>query len=197
MLVVVVLAVLPGPDTMLIIRNTLAGGWRQGAMTTAGVSAASAFQGLLVSLGLAAVIIQIHPLFLAVKWAGIAYLIWLAFGMLRAAIRGAYRDDSAAGGVKRGWAGFRQGFTCNITNPKIMMFYLSLLAQFVGPDAPFVTWLAHAWFTPLVGFAWCLVVVTLVGRVRGWLQQRVIRRVLDSSVGLVLVAFSAKLASDS
>ncbi len=87
LLVAVALVLTPGADFALIVRNSLSGGRRHGAMTTFGVSSAAALQGLLVTIGVAGVIVRVQPVFLAIKWAGVAYLAWLAFSLLRSAAR--------------------------------------------------------------------------------------------------------------
>jgi threonine/homoserine/homoserine lactone efflux protein len=106
--VAVALVLTPGADFALIVRNSLAGGRRQGVATTMGVSSAAALQGLLVSLGIASVIVRVHPVFLTIKWVGIAYLAWIAWTSLRSAVRGEYSAASSSVEVST-WVGFRQG----------------------------------------------------------------------------------------
>lgn len=193
---VVVLAVVavPGADFVVTLRNTIAGGCGTGAATASGVGAASFIQGTLVSLGLGAVIVQSQPVFMALKWLGIGYLVLLAVQSLRSARRGQY--DSAELGDLPGERrrGLRQGFLTNITNPKMFVFYLSLLPQFVGPTASLWSWLAHAWMLPLLGTSWLLVVVVLGGALREKLLRPLARRIIDATSGLALLAFSARLA---
>jgi threonine/homoserine/homoserine lactone efflux protein len=88
LVVAVVLVLTPGADFALIVRNSVAGGRRYGIATTLGVSSAAAVQGLLVSFGIASVIIRVHPIFLTIKWLGIAYLAWTGCSMLLSAVRG-------------------------------------------------------------------------------------------------------------
>jgi threonine/homoserine/homoserine lactone efflux protein len=195
-LVVVVLVLVPGADFALVVRTTLGGGRRPGALTVAGVSSAAMLQGALVAAGLAGAVVRLHALFVALRWAGVVYLAWLAFSMLRSAARG---DYAAPGPGRRqpALAAYRQGFLCNATNPKILVFYLSLLSQFVPPDASWATWLVHAWMVPLLGTVWCLIIVAFVGSLRQWLQRRVVRRTLDAVSGLVLAGFCIRLASEA
>jgi len=149
--VAVVLVLTPGADFAVIVRNTVSGGRPAGTATTIGVSAAAALQGLLVSFGLAKLVVRIHPLFLAIKWAGIAYLAYLAVAALLSAVRGRYTAAEEGRRPRSRLTGFGQGFLCNATNPKILVFYLALLPQFVGPAAPWWAWLVHAWTLPLLG----------------------------------------------
>src|SRR5258708_4545208 len=88
--VAIVLVLTPGADLAVIVRNTVAGGRHVGIATTVGVSAAAALQGLLVAFGLAGFIVRAHPVFLAIKCAGIAYLVYLAATALLSAISGRY-----------------------------------------------------------------------------------------------------------
>jgi threonine/homoserine/homoserine lactone efflux protein len=193
--VAAILVLTPGADFAVIVRNTVKGGRRFGVATTLGVSAAAALQGLLVSVGIANLIVGAQPAFLTIKWLGICYLAFIACGSLRRAVRGEYREP-ADRPARSGRRGFQQGFVCNATNPKILVFYLALLPQFVGPAAPWWAWLAHAWTLPVLGTAWCLLVVVLVDRSRTWLTRRPVRRALDATTGLVLLGFCARLARE-
>lgn len=194
--VATVLVLTPGADFAVIVRNTITGGRRVGTATTLGVSTAAALQGLLVSFGLAGFIVRVHPIFLAIKWAGIAYLAYLAASTLWAAARGTYPPDEQGPRPSSTLTGFRQGFLCNATNPKILVFYLALLPQFVGPTAPWWAWLAHAWTLPTLGTCWCLLIVSAVERARTLLSRRPIRRALDALTGIVLLGFCGKLATE-
>ncbi|QNP74765.1 LysE family translocator [Streptomyces roseirectus] len=162
------------------------------------MSSAAVLQGLLVTAGVASVVVRVQPLFLAVKWAGVAYLAWLAFASLRSAVRGHYADIGAHEVSRPSpWIAYRRGFLCNATNPKILVFYLSLLPQFVGQDAPWTAWLAHAWTVPFLGTLWLLLVVGLVGSLRFWLERRPVRRAFDASAGLALCLFCVSLAREA
>ncbi|SEL02840.1 LysE family translocator [Rhodococcus maanshanensis] len=194
--VAVVLVLTPGADFALIVRNSVSGGRRHGIATTFGVSSAAAVQGLLVSFGIASVIIRVHPIFLAIKWFGIAYLAWIGCSMLFSAARGHYAATSAETRPAR-WTGYRQGFLCNATNPKIFVFYLSLLPQFVQPDAPWWVWLLHAWTLPFLGTLWCLLVVAFVGSLRQQFERPAVRRTIDTAAGVVMLGFCSRLAREA
>ena len=193
---VVVLAVVavPGPDFVVTLRNTISGGHVAGAATAVGVGVASVIQGTLVSLGLGTLIVQSRPVFMTLKWLGIAYLAFLAAQSLRSAWRSQYNPTLQETGPGRRSRGLRQGFLCNITNPKMFVFYLSLLPQFVGAGAPIWSWLGHAWTLPLIGTSWLLVIVVLSGAVRERLLRPMTRRVIDTTSGVALLGFSGRLA---
>ncbi|GAB3715215.1 LysE family translocator [Mariniluteicoccus flavus] len=195
LLVVTAVVAAPGADFVVTLRNTVAHGRRAGIATAVGIGAASAIQGTLVALGLGALIVQSHVLFTAIKWLGIAYLVHLGVTSLWAAYRGAY---AAAGDDYRPtgwWRGMRQGFLTNITNPKMLVFYLSLLPQFVSPTASTLTWLVHAWTLPALGTAWMVIVAVGGSMARDHLLRPVVRRVMDAVSGFALLGFGLKLAT--
>jgi threonine/homoserine/homoserine lactone efflux protein len=122
----VVLILIPGPDFAVATRNTLVGGRRRGSWTALGVSSSNLTQGTAAAAGLGALIVRVQPLFEAVKWAGVGYLVYLGAQAIRSAVRGEYPlvggDEP---GRRDGLNGWRQGFTSNITNPKVLVFYLA------------------------------------------------------------------------
>ena len=195
--VVLAVVAVPGVDFVITLRSTIAAGRGAGAAAALGVGAASAIQGALVSVGLGALIVRSQPVFLALKWLGIGYLLLLAGQALWSAWRGRYGDDAdplVARPDARTRA-LRQGFLGNITNPKMFVFYLSLLPQFVGADAALWTWLAHALALPVLGTAWLLVVVVLGGTLRERLLRPLARRITDAVSGVALLGFGVRLAA--
>ncbi len=196
LIVVLAVVAVPGADFVVTLRNTIAGGRSAGGATAAGVGAASFVQGTLVSLGLGTLIVQSQWAFTILKWFGIAYLTFLAMQSLLSAFRGRYESGQHQGEPGRRRRGLRQGFLTNITNPKMLVFYLALLPQFLGPSASVGQWLAYAWALPLIGTAWLLLVAVLGGALREKLLRPVARRVIDTISGIALLGFGARLALD-
>jgi threonine/homoserine/homoserine lactone efflux protein len=194
----VVLIVIPGPDFAVVTKNTLVGGRRRGRWTALGVSSSNLVQGTAAALGLSALIIRVQPLFEAIKWAGVAYLVYLGAQALRSARRGEYTplDADAAASEKQNLAGWRQGFISNITNPKVLIFYLAVLPQFLTPGAGLGWLLVLAWSHAVLSLAYLLVLVTGLHSARRLLMRRKVRRTLDATTGAVLLGFSAKLATE-
>ncbi len=191
--VATVVVLVPGPDFAVVTRNTLTGGRRRGWATSAGVSSSNATQGLAAAAGLGAFIVRSQPLFEAIKWAGVAYLAWLALQALRSAWRGEYavsEDDRSAG------RGFRQGFLSNITNPKVLVFYLAVLPQFMGADPQAWELVALALTHAVISLAYLAVLVAVLDRATRVLRRRAVRRVLDAVTGTALAAFSVRLATE-
>lgn len=189
------LAMMPGPDTMVVLKNALTGGARGGGWACAGISVANFLQGTAAALGLGAVITRYQPLFETVKWLGAAYLVFLGIQALRGAWRGDYEalDDVRRARATPGRR-FREGFLSNITNPKVIVLYLSVLPQFLTPASTFTDSLLLAYTVAALGVVWQVLLLLFVHRVRGWLRRRRVRRAMDGATGAALVGFGAALA---
>lgn len=122
----------PGPDMLFVASQSLGGGGAAGLRATAGVCAGYLLHSLLAALGLAALVAASPLLFQALRWIGVAYLAWLAFKLLRSALRPGALDLPLA--ARRD--AFRRGFLTAALNPKGMMIYLAILPQFMRADAP-------------------------------------------------------------
>ena len=193
-----VVVIAPGPDFAVVVRNSLARGRAAGFFTSLGVVASCLVQGTLAAFGVGVVIARSQPLFLTIRWAGVAYLCYLGAQALLSARRGdAWQQDANAEAPPRArrTAAFRQGFLCNITNPKVLAFYLSVLPQFLGhAGTPTVDALALAYTHAVLGVFWLFALVAFLHRVRPWLQRRRVRRRLDAVTGTVLIGFASALA---
>lgn len=151
-----------------------------------------------VATGLGALITASQPLFEAIRWAGIAYLAFLAVQSLRSAVRGIYPTLQDQPGTNRGsaLAGWRQGFLSNITNPKVLVFYLAVLPQFLGPNVGLPVLLAFALSHAALSLIYLTLLVAGLTRARHLLSRRPIRRALDALTGAALLAFGVRLATD-
>jgi threonine/homoserine/homoserine lactone efflux protein len=192
--------VTPGQDTALTIRNTLAGGRSSGVGTALGVSAGQAAWTLAASAGLAALLVASEPAFLALKLAGAAYLVFLGAQALLAALGLARpRDHAAAAGSRRltPRAAFRQGVLSNLGNPKMAVFFTSLLPQF-APEGrgTFAAMLALGLVFCTMTLLWLTAYSFAVDHAGAMLRRPAVRRVLDAVTGAVLVALGLRLATD-
>lgn len=205
LIVVVVVILTPGVDLVMALRSAVAGGRAAGLTTVAGICAASTMQGALVAVGVGTFVVNHQLLFETIRWLGIAYLAYLGVTSLVSAVRGRSALDGGEEGTARPrqrhrlrerLRAFGQGFTTNITNPKMFVFYLSLLPQFVAPDAPLVSWLVHAWTLPAIGGLWLAAVVLLASVLREKLLRPMVKRVVDACAGLALLGFGVRLATE-
>lgn len=194
----VILVLVPGPDFAVVTKNTLAGGRRRGWWSAVGVASSNCVQGAAAAAGLSALIVRSQPVFHAIKWAGIAYLLYLAQQALRLALRGEYAVTATDGdaGAKVALGGWRQGFLSNITNPKVLVFYLAVLPQFLGASSSVGVLLLYAFSHATLSLSYLLLLVTFLYRVRRVIERRRVRRTLDTATGVVLIGFSAKLATE-
>jgi threonine/homoserine/homoserine lactone efflux protein len=192
----VVLVLVPGPDFAVVTKNTLAAGRWRGAWSAGGVASSNAVQGAAAATGLGAVIVRVQPLFEAVKWAGVAYLVLLGAQAVRSAVRGEYpaaEHRPVTGAALGGW---RQGFLSNITNPKVLVFYLAVLPQFLSDGAGTPVLLVFALSHALLSLLYLLLLTTFLHKARGVLTRRRVRRGLDAATGTALLGFSVRLAAE-
>ena len=191
----------PGQDTALTIRNTLLGGRGGGIATAAGVVTGLATWTVASSAGLAALLVASQPLFLAVRLAGAAYLIFLGLQALYGAVvKGDQRTDAvrpAKGPRLRRAVAYRQGLISNLSNPKIVVFFLSLFPQFVdGGEASFARLLLLGLIFCSITLTWLTLYAVAVARIGDFLRRDRVRRALEATTGLVLVGLGLRLATE-
>jgi threonine/homoserine/homoserine lactone efflux protein len=198
--IAVLVIVTPGQDTALTIRNTLLGGRRAGLATAAGVTGGQAVWTVATAAGVAALLAASEPVFTAVKLAGAAYLILIGLSALRAAWRGLPSHGAALGPERprlSARAGFRQGMLSNLGNPKMAVFFTSLLPQFAGDGGvSFAGLLALGLLFNLLTLLWLLGYAVAVARAGDVLRRPSVRRVVDAVTGTVLVAFGIRIATE-
>jgi threonine/homoserine/homoserine lactone efflux protein len=181
----------PGQDTALTIRNALVGGRRAGVATAAGVALGQAAWTVAAAAGAVALLRASQPAFTALRLAGAAYLVWLGAQAFLAAWRGRQHGIRvrAAGDTS-----LRQGLVSNLANPKMVVFFTSLLPQF---GESFATLLALGLAFSLLTFLWLSAYGVAVARARRLFERERVRRALDAATGVVLVALGLRLASQS
>ncbi len=190
------LIVTPGQDMLLVMSRSIGQGPAAGVLSAAGVSVGLVGHTLLATLGLGAILQASEWLFLAIKFVGAGYLVWLGLGLLRGGGSGLDPLD----GVRRPlWRLFLDGALSNVMNPKIAVFYFAFLPQFVLPGASqptlsiLVLGLAFASLTFLVKAPVGLV----AGLLSGWLRARPgVLRTVNRASGLMLIGLGLKLALD-
>jgi threonine/homoserine/homoserine lactone efflux protein len=196
--VAVLVIVTPGPDTAVTIRGTLLGGRRAGMLTAFGVVSGQACWTVAASAGLTAVLVASEPAFLAVKFAGAAYLVYLGVHALVAAFRGTEPSvaDTTAPRLARASA-FRQGLISDLSNPKMAAFFTSLLPQFgttaAGPS--FWLMLGFGLLFCVLTWLWLALYAVALERLGETLRRPRVRRAIEAATGAVLVALGLRLAA--
>ena len=182
--------VTPGQDTALTIRNTLLGGRRAGVGTAFGVVGGQLAWALATSAGLAALLLASAPLFTAIRLAGAAYLVVLGAQALAAAVRGRPHEDRVH---RRRSSSVRQGLLSNLGNPKMAVFFTSLLPQFASS---FAGMLSLGLLFAALTLSWLSLYALAVARASGLLRKTRVRRALDAVTGLALVALGLRVAAE-
>lgn len=194
----VVVIVTPGPDTAMTIRNTLLGGRRVGIATGLGVSLGQLVWTLAASAGIAALLVASEPAFLVVKLVGAAYLIMLGLHSLHSAwkSRGAAAEVVLPPRRRMSWrGGLGQGLLSDLSNPKMAVFFMALLPQFVPAGG------ATFWWSALLGLVFCVLTFLwlacyafVVAKAGSFLRTPRVKRVLDAVTGTVLVGLGVRIA---
>jgi threonine/homoserine/homoserine lactone efflux protein len=189
----------PGVDMLFVATRTLRHGVVGGIAAALGVAAGCIVHTLVAAFGLAALLATSDAAFAAVKWAGAAYLLWLALGMLREGVRPgrAVVVDAEGVGASPGVARlFAQGLLTNVLNPKVALFFLALLPQFIAADAPqklLAFLFLGAWFVVQGGF-FLVGFVLLVAPLGRWRAGTSLRRGLHVAGAGLFAWLAARLA---
>jgi threonine/homoserine/homoserine lactone efflux protein len=190
----------PGQDTALTIRNTLLGGRPAGLATAVGVAVGQGGWTLAASLGLTAVLVASEFAFAAIRLIGAGYLIYLGAHSVWIAIRPGHAEDRPADDRAIGMTprqALRQGVFSNLANPKMAIFFSSLLPQFVAPgSSTFAAMLVLGLVFVSMTLAWLSIYATIVARAGHVLRRPRARRAFDAAMGSILVAFGVRLAVD-
>lgn len=197
---VLVLNATPGVDMMLLLARTLQHGVRVGLAAALGVCTGAVLHALGAAFGLAALLAASAAAFTAVKWVGAAYLLYLAVGMLREAARKGEAPSAVEVAREREPMSlplaFRQGLLTNALNPKVALFFLALLPQFIEAQSPHKTlaFLALGGWFVLQSLVFLIVFVLAVAPLARWRPGPSVRRSLHGAGGLLFAGLAARLA---
>jgi RhtB (resistance to homoserine/threonine) family protein len=195
----------PGPDFMLVMRNTVRGGRRAGWVTACGTLSGLTVWALAAALGLSALLRVSHVAYDVLRFCGAAYLIWLGVTSLISFRR--KRTDRARAGADLAALGqapvrparaYLNGMLSNLLNPKISVFFMAFLPAFVpaGASTSQFSLVLGAWFIAETGL-WLAVVAWLADRGVRWLRRPRVQRWLERITGIVLIGFGLRLATES
>ena len=193
--VLVILA--PGPDTVIVTKNALLHGRRAALGSAVGVNVGLAVWTTAAAVGIAALIRESAVAFTVVKVAGAVYLTWLGFQALRAARhRSGAELDGEAGQPRFGWrAGFRQGLLSDLGNPKIAVFFTTLLPQFVSSHhAVLLPYLLLGAIFVAITLIWLLAYAMMAVSLAEVLRRPSVKAALDRVSGIVLIGLGVRIA---
>lgn len=199
LIAITLLTLTPGVDTMLIIRNTGRGGWRDGAVSSVGICTGLFVHAAVSAVGISVILLQSALAFSALKLAGAAYLVWLGLASLRQAFtRGDSRATVLPAASRLRFSARRslaEGFLSNVLNPKAVVFYMAFLPQFIDPSGSALRqslFLAGLHFA--IAMAWQCFLALIVDHARTWLRRRAVHRAFDGVTGTILMGLGIQLA---
>jgi threonine/homoserine/homoserine lactone efflux protein len=185
----------PGLDSALVLRTAASEGPRQATLTGLGIALGCLVWAAVVAAGLGVLLEASRLAYTALRWIGACYLIWMGYKLLRHPRR-AFLTDAPA--TRPGHASFTRGALTNLLNPKVGVFYVSFLPQFVPtgmPVAPYVMLLGVIHMA--LGLIWFACLITATRPLARWLQRSAVVTALDRLTGGLFVAFGIGLAAES
>lgn len=201
------LIVAPGPDSLLVLRNTLRGGRRAGWVTASGTLSGLLIWAIAAALGLSALLRASQLGYDALRFAGAGYLVWLgmtSLGLLRRRNAGPQTMSKAgqpspfAPGPTRWGRTYLNGLVCDLCNPKIGVFFVAFLPGFIpaGASPAMFSFMLGLWFVAETG-VWLAALAWMTARGVHWLRRPAVQRWLERGTGVVLIGFGLRLATES
>ena len=193
--VALALTMTPGLDTALVLRSALTRSRRDAAATAAGIVAGLFVWGAAAAVGISALLTASQLAYDVLRYAGAAYLVWFGLRLLVRAVRGTLATEPAGGAGSSPWRAARQGLATNLLNPKVGVFYVALLPQFLpsGSD-PLAAGLLLAGVHALISVVWFALLIVLASALGARLRRPGTVRAIDGVTGTTLIGFGVKLA---
>ncbi|MER2127913.1 LysE family translocator [Solibacillus sp.] len=191
----VLLIMLPGPDTAIVTKNTVVGGRKGGMQTMLGSCVGLSIHTIAAVAGLSAIIVKSALAFTVLKYVGAAYLCYLGVRTLMNMRAKKTEVNEEVLVEAKGSSYFKQGFITNITNPKVAVFFLTFLPQFLAPGADaFWSFLVMGIIYTVLTFVWFFFYVVLLDKVRNFMKRPSTQASIEAITGVVLIGFGIKLA---
>jgi RhtB (resistance to homoserine/threonine) family protein len=185
----------PGIDTALITKRTISDGRKDGFKMALGITAGSLVHTLAVAFGLSAILMQSAIAFEIVKYVGAIYLIYLGVSSFITRKNKQTHNNEQHNEVSRSKSAFKQGLISNVLNPKVAMFFITFLPQFVSNGNNVTAQLiTMGVIYTLLSITWFFIYVFFINYLREWLMSAKVQKIMDKTTGLVLIGFGLKLA---
>ncbi|KNC11508.1 threonine transporter RhtB [Pantoea sp. RIT-PI-b] len=192
---ITILTLTPGFDTALVLRSAAAQGWRRASVTALGVTLGCLVWGVAVGLGLGALLLASEMAYNLLKWVGAAYLLYLGVKLLIHPRTQAVEGQRTQSKEQRYFACFTRGLFGNLLNPKVGVFYVTFLPQFIPAGASVPLWCTLMALTHmLIGLVWNAVLIGSSQYFATHLRRPAVLKVMDRLTGCVFIGFAAKLA---
>jgi RhtB (resistance to homoserine/threonine) family protein len=202
LIAITLLTITPGVDTMLVIRNTARGGWRDGAVSSLGICSGLFVHASISAVGISMILLQAAWAFSALKLAGAGYLVWLGLSSWRKVLKKesfeVVNGRTRAGEVFLVRRSLREGFLSNILNPKTAIFYMAFLPQFINPArSPLAQSLFLAGLHFIIAMIWQCLLALMVKQLKIWLQRPRVSQLFDGVTGTVMIALGLRVGTES
>lgn len=191
------LTVTPGLDTAMVLRTAAVEGPRRAYAAAIGIGTGCLVWGVVAAAGLGAVLLASELAYRLLQAVGAAYLFYLGLRLIFGSrgLTGAELPDAARGGTAWGW--FGRGVTTNLLNPKVGLFYVTFLPQFIPAEANvFLFGAVLALVHDVLGLIWFSALILATRPLGRWLKQPAVTQWLDRATGGLFLAFGARLALD-
>lgn len=190
------LIILPGPDTAVATKNTWSMGRTGGLKTIAGTCCAVLLHTVAAVVGLSTIIVKSAFLFSVFKYAGAAYLVYVGIKTFCTMFQQQPEEvEESVKGIRDHTSCFKQGFFTNLLNPKVAVFFLTFLPQFVDPgENTFLPFLVMGITYCIVKAVWFVFYVYMIESIRGFMKKPRVQVAFEGGTGLVFIGFGIKLA---
>jgi len=201
LIAITLLTITPGVDTMLIIRNTARGGWRDGAVSSLGICSGLFLHATISAVGISMILLQAAWAFSALKLSGAGYLVWLGISSWRKVLKQEGFEIVNGGTTVEKFLirrSLREGFLSNILNPKTAIFYMAFLPQFINPaQSALLQSLFLAGLHFIIAMIWQCLLALMVKQLKVWLQRPRVSQIFDGVTGTVMIALGLRVAVES
>lgn len=192
------LTLVPGLDTALVLRAAVSRGRRYAFATAIGIGSGTLVWGVAAAAGVSVLLTASELAYTVLRIAGATYLVWMGLVMIRDGLhrRKVNPADAVSDSPPSVFGAWARGRGTNLLNPKVGVFYVAMLPQFL-PDGvpPLLMGCALAVVHNIEGMLWFTAIITVAELARTWLSRDSVRRAMDAVTGVVLVGFGVKLAS--
>lgn len=195
LIAITLLTMTPGADTMIVIRNTLRGGARDGLVSSLGICLGLFVHATLSAVGISAILLYSATAFMLLKTIGALYLLWLGLSSLRSFWNAKRMHQKAVEKrVFSFWISLQEGFLSNVLNPKAVIFYMAFLPQFISHEH---SALAQSLFLALIHFIiatiWLGLLIYTIVSANSFITKKSVRQSLDAISGTVMIALGIRL----
>jgi len=200
LIAITLLTITPGVDTMLIIRNSARGGWKDGVVSSFGICSGLFIHAGISALGISIILMQTAWAFSGLKLMGACYLIWLGISNWKSILQKKQlivKDNlSTEGSSFKCMRSLREGFLSNVLNPKAAIFYMAFFPQFINPSqSAVVQSLILAGFHFIIAMIWQSFLALSINKAKNWLQQPRVNQIFGGLTGSVMIFLGFKLAA--